>query len=181
MQQIDISNKPSPHSLRNKVARMLWGIVYVLLFRPSPKICHGYRRFMLRLFGARIGRGAHPHPSCRIFAPWNLTMGDHSTLGPYVDCCCVAPIRIGSHTTISQYSYLCGATHDYEDAHFTLNSSPIVIGEQVWIAADVFIGPGVSIGDGAVVGARSSVFKDVPPWTVVVGSPARYLKDRVIQ
>jgi putative colanic acid biosynthesis acetyltransferase WcaF len=76
---------------------------------------------------------------------------------------------------------LCGATHDYEDAHFTLNSSPIVIGEQVWIAADVFIGPGVSIGDGAVVGARSSVFKDVAPWTVVVGNPARYLKDRVIQ
>lgn len=107
-------------------------------------------------------------------------MDECATLSDHVDCYCVAPVRIGAHATVSQYSYLCAASHDHEDANFTLYAQPIAIGAQAWIAADVFIGPGVTIGEGTVVGARSSVFKDLPPWKVCVGSPARPIKDRVV-
>ncbi len=179
--RIDISNKPSPHSWRNKFLRIAWSLVYHLLFRPSPRPMLGWRRFLLRCFGAEISPRVRVHATARIWAPWNLKMGDYATLSPDVDCYCVAPISIGAHATISQYSYLCAATHDHEDRNFTLLSAPITIGDQAWIAADVFIGPGVTVGEGAVVGARSSVFRDVKPWTVVVGNPAKYLKERIIK
>ena len=108
-------------------------------------------------------------------------MDDYATLGPHAICYSTAPIHIGSQATVSQYSYLCSATHDYEDKNFTLYSLPITVGEQAWIAADVFVGPGVSIGEGTVVGARASVYKDLPPWKVCVGNPAKPVKDRVIK
>ncbi len=176
--QVDISSVQSPHNIRHQLRRALWNVIWALLFRLSPRKLHGWRRFLLRLFGARIGQGAHPYPSARIWAPWNLTMGDYSCLADRVDCYSVAPISIGKHSTVSQYSYLCAATHDYTDPHMALVASPISIGAGAWIAADVFIGPGVSIGDGAVVGARSSVFSNIPGWTVVGGNPARVLKVR---
>jgi putative colanic acid biosynthesis acetyltransferase WcaF len=178
--KVDVSNCPSPHSLGNKLARVLWGIVWLLLYRPSPKPLHCWRRFVLRLFGARIGRHAYPHASARIWAPWNLEMGDYSCLSHHVDCYCVAPIRIGAHATVSQYSFLCTASHDIEAADMPLVTGPITIGDGAWITADVFIGPGVTIGEGAVVGARSSVFKDVVPWTVVAGNPAGFVKKRLL-
>lgn len=105
-------------------------------------------------------------------------MGDHACLSEVVDCYCVDKIRIGAHSTVSQYSYLCSASRDYTRADMPLVAAPIVIGEQVWITADVFIAPGVTIGDGAVVTARSSVFSDVPPWTVASGNPAVPVKAR---
>jgi putative colanic acid biosynthesis acetyltransferase WcaF len=179
--RVDVSNCPSPHSLRNRLGRVLWAFVWALFYRPSPKVFHGWRRFLLRLFGAQIGKGSHPHASVRVWAPWNLKMGDHSCLSHFVDCYCVAPITIGAHATVSQYSYLCTASHDIEDPHLALVTAPIVIGEGAWITADVYIGPGVTVGDGAVVGARSSVFKDVPPWTVVAGNPAREMRKRVLR
>ena len=108
-------------------------------------------------------------------------MGDHSCLAPEVDCYCVAPIKIGAHATVSQYSYLCTASHDIEHPQMPLVTAPIIIGDGAWITADVFIAPGVTIGEGAVVGARSSVFSDVPPWTVVAGNPAGFLKQRVLK
>jgi putative colanic acid biosynthesis acetyltransferase WcaF len=108
-------------------------------------------------------------------------MCDHSCLSHFVDCYCVAPIKIGAHSTVSQYSYLCAATHDIERPDMPLVAAPITIGDGAWVAADVFVGPGVTIGDGAVVGARSSVFKDVPPWTVVVGTPAKVIKKRELK
>ncbi len=108
-------------------------------------------------------------------------MGDYSCLAPCVDCYCVAPVSIGAHSTISQYSYLCAASHDFENPSMPLVTLPVTIEDQAWICIDVFIGPGVSIGQGAVVGARASVFADVEPWTVVGGNPARLIKKRVLK
>ena len=180
-ERIDISHKPSPYSFGHRVGRAAWGVVYVLLFRPSPRPFHGWRRFLLTLFGARIGRGGKVINTARIFAPWNLTLGNYSTIGPHVDCYCAGSIIIGDHTTISQYSYLCGASHDFEHRNMILYTDTIKIGSQVWICADVFVGPGASIGDGVVVGARSSVFGDLPEWTVCMGTPATPRRPRVIR
>ena len=111
--KISIANKPSPHSRGNRIARMCWGLVQGTLFRMSPRPCRRWRRFLLKTFGATMAPGAKVGPRARIWGPWNLEMGEHSTISDDVDVYCVAPIKIGSHTTISQYSYLCGATHDH--------------------------------------------------------------------
>ena len=179
--KVDMSNCPSPHSWRNRIGRVLWKVVWAIFYRPSPKIFHGWRRCLLRLFGARIGRGTFPYPSARIWAPWNLEIGEHSCLSDDVDCYSVARITIGSHTTISRYSFLCTASHDYEDPGMPLITAPIVIGDGAWVTTDVFIGPGVTIGEGAVVGTRSIVLKNVEPWTVVAGHPARFIKLRQLK
>ena len=168
-------------SLANKLARAAWQVVWLLLYRPTPRLFHPWRCLLLRLFGAKLGRAVHPYPSARIWAPWNLEMGDHACLSEGVDCYCVAPIRIGAQTTVSQYSFLCTASHDYTRADMPLVTAPITIGERAWITADVFVGPGVTIGDGAVVTARSSVFTDIPPWVVARGNPAVPVKARVLQ
>lgn len=167
---------PGPHSIRNRVARILWGIVWRLCFRPSPRPLHAWRRWLLRLFGADIARGAHPYPSARIWAPWNLTMGEGSCLGDHVDCYSVDRVILEPYATVSQYAFLCTASHDYTVKEMPLITAPIRIGRRAWVAADVFVGPGVTIGEGAVVGARASVFRDVEPWTVVGGNPARMIK-----
>lgn len=178
---------PREISLGNKLARVGWNLVWLLLFRPSPTLLHGWRRFLLRLFGARIGKPAYLYPSARIWAPWNLEMGDHSTLASGVDCYCVDRIRLGSFTTVSQYSFLCTASHDYLDPvilhqpQMPLVTGPITLGDCVWITADVFVGPGVKIGDGTVVLARSSVVRDLPAWVVASGSPAIVRKERLLR
>lgn len=172
---------PSAHSARNKAGRALWAAAWRLLFRPSPAFCHGWRRAILRLFGARVGRGAKVLPSARVWAPWNLTLGDYACLSHDVDCYCVAAISVGAHATVSQYSFLCAASHDPADPHMRLVTAPIEIGDQAWVCADVFVAPGVRIGQGCVVGARSSVFGDLPPWTVCHGSPARPVHPREVR
>lgn len=159
-------------SAANKVARVLWRIVWITAYRFSPTVLHGWRRLLLRIFGARIAAGVHPYPRARIWAPWNLIMDAHSCIADDVDCYCVAPITIGARATVSQYSYLCSASHDYRDPAMPLIVASIVIEPYAWVAADVFVGPGVRIGEGAVVGARSTVVQDIAPWTVVAGSPA---------
>lgn len=156
----------------NKLRRLLWTLAWALLYRPSPIPLHGWRRFLLRCFGADIGRGAYPYPSARIWAPWNLHMAEYSCLGRDVDCYCVAPVSLGVHATVSQYSYLCTASHDYRDPAMPLVAAPIVIEAEAWVAADVFVGPGVTVRTGAVVGARSTLLADAPAWTVVAGAPA---------
>ncbi|HUP04562.1 MAG TPA: hypothetical protein VMU19_11270 [Bryobacteraceae bacterium] len=162
----------------NRLLRVAWGFACAVLYRPSPRPLHGWRRFLLRAFGASVASTAHPYPSCRVFAPWNLEMGEHSCLADDVDCYCVAPIRLGAHATVSQYAHLCAATHDYEDPEFPLVPKPITLGGSVWIAAGAFVGPGVTVGEGAVVGARAVVTRDVPPYAVVAGNPARIVKRR---
>jgi len=165
-------------SFFNKVARIIWQMIWALLYRPSPRSFHPWRCLLLRLFGAKLGREVHPYPSARIWAPWNLEMGDHSCLSENVDCYCVDKISIGAHSTVSQYSFLCTASHDYTLESMPLVTARISIGEHVWITADVFIGPGVAIGDGVVITARSSVFTNIPPWVVARGNPAVPIKQR---
>ena len=177
---VNLSHCPSPHSLWNKLARLLWRAVWRTLYRPSPRPFHAWRRALLRLFGAKVGRGAHPYPSADIWAPWNLEMGEHSCLSEKVDCYSVNTIRLGPHATVSQYSFLCTASHDYTEQNMPLISSPIVIENGAWVAADVFIGPGVTVGEGSVVGARSTVMRDVRPWVVVCGNQARVVRNRTL-
>jgi len=168
----------SPHSIKNRIMRILWGVVQATLFRYSPRPMLRWRALLLRLFGADVTSKSRVYPKAKIWGPWNLTMGDHATIADDVDCYCVDRITIGAHTTISQYTYLCGATHDFEDIGFPLRPMPITIGERVWVAADCFIAPGVTLQDGAVIGARSSVFSDVNPWTVNAGTPSKELRSR---
>lgn len=162
----------------NSLLRTIWKIVWLLFYRPTPRLFHAWRRFLLRLFGAKIGEDAHPYPSVRIWAPWNLEMADHSCLSEYIDCYSVDKIYIGAHAVVSQYTFLCTASHNYDDPEFSLITAPINIGANAWVAADVFVGPGVTVGEGAIVGARSSVFKNVEAWTVVAGHPAKFIKNR---
>ena len=169
---------PSSFSWQQKAARAIWAVVYLAAFRPSPRFLHGWRRWLLRRMGARIEEGAVIHPSVRIWAPWNLTMHRLACLAPHVDCYNVARVTLGERATVSQYSYLCGATHDYTRLDLPLMPAPISVGAFAWVCADAFIGPGVHVGEGAVVGARSSVYRDVEPWAVVAGNPARFLKRR---
>jgi putative colanic acid biosynthesis acetyltransferase WcaF len=166
---------PRRSSLARRVA---WNLVWVLLYRPSPTPLHGWRRMLLRLFGAEIGAGAHPYPSARIWAPWNLEMGEASCLAPGVDCYSVDRITLGARAIVSQRASLCSATHDHNDPAFPLVTAPISIGADAWVAAEAFIGPGVAIGEGAVVGARTVAMRDVPARTVVAGNPARKIGDR---
>ncbi|MHC4249436.1 MAG: LbetaH domain-containing protein [Planctomycetota bacterium] len=175
---VDLSGYRNPHGLLNRAARVIWRVVWLLLFRPSPAFLHSWRRLLLRLFGATIGKGAHPYPSARIWAPWNLTMGVHSCLGRWTDCYSVDKINIGAHAVVSQYAFLCTAGHDHRDRGMRLVTSPIRIGEGAWIAAGAFVGPGVSVGEGAVVGARAVATRSVDPWTIVAGNPARLLGRR---
>ncbi len=123
-----------------------------------------------------IEEGAHPYPSVTIWAPWNLTMGEGSCLGDHVRCYSVDHVTLEPHATVSQYSFLCTASHDYRVDGMPLITAPITIGRGAWIAADAFIGPGVIVGERAVVGARASVFRHVEPWTVVGGNPARVIR-----
>jgi len=174
-------------SIRNKVGRVVWSAVWLLMFRPTPRPLHAWRCFLLRIFGAKIGTPAYVYPSARIWAPWNLELGRHATIGEQVDCYCVDKIIIGDFSTISQYSFLCTASHDYldpsimQDPCMPLVTAPISIGSRVWITADVFVAPGVRIDDGAVVLARSTVFANVPAWILVGGNPATERGPRVLR
>jgi putative colanic acid biosynthesis acetyltransferase WcaF len=178
--QVDLSADVRNHSLANQLGRVLWGAAWLLLFRPSPRPLHRWRNVLLRLFGASLHPTAVIYPSARIWAPWNLTMGKHSCLANDVICYCLNRIVVGDHSVVSQYTHLCGGSHDYTKPDLPLITAPIVIEDQVWIAADVFIAPGVTIGQGTVVGARSNVFGDLPAWKVCAGSPAKPIKDRVL-
>lgn len=179
--QVDLSYVPSPFSFWNKTLRVAWGFVWFFLFRLSPRPFHKWRRLILKLFGAIIGKQVHLYPTCKITMPWKLQMGDHSCLGDGVICYNIGGVKIGAHSTVSQYSHLCSSSHNYIKPNMPQTFAPIVIEDQVWIAADAFVALGVTIGQGAVVGARSVVTKDVAPWTVVAGNPAKFIKKREIK
>ncbi|MBT8318895.1 MAG: putative colanic acid biosynthesis acetyltransferase, partial [Gramella sp.] len=169
---VEIAQTSSPFSLSNKLGRVLWYFCYWLFFRPfNLGFFKEWRNFVLRIFGATIAKDVIVYASVKIWAPWNLTIGSYSTIGPGADIYNQGKITIGKHSIISQKSYLCASTHDYSLSHFPLVEKPIRIGNHVWIAADAFIGPGVTVKNGAVIGARSSVFKNVGKWCVVGGNP----------
>ena len=139
---------------------------------------HGLRAVILRGFGAKLGKNCHVYPTARIWAPWNLAMGDHACLANDVICYSMATIRIGERTVVSQGAHLCAGSHDYEDPHFQLYALPITIGADAWICAEAFLGPGVEIGEGSVIGARAVAMKSMPAWMVCAGNPCRPLKPR---
>jgi putative colanic acid biosynthesis acetyltransferase WcaF len=172
--------RPNEIRFATKVRRFTWNVVWILFFRFSPRLFHPWRAFLLRAFGAHIGGGVHCYPSARIWAPWNLVMGENSCLADHVDCYCVDRVVIGDRVTVSQYSFLCTASHNYASRSMPLVSAPIHIGSDAWITADVFVAPGVTVGEGTVVLARSSVFNDLPPWMVARGNPATPVKRREI-
>lgn len=168
-------------NLKNKLGRLLWGWVWLLLFRPTPRPLHVWRAFLLRLFGAKIGKNVSIYASARIWAPWNLTMECCSVLGDRVDCYSVGKIILGEGAIVSQDSCLCGATHDYTATSFDLVIRPIRIEQRAWVCARSFVAPGVTVGEGAVVAACAVVTKDVEQWTVVGGNPAKFIKKRVMK
>lgn len=172
----------TPYSRWNKAKRLLWMITWRLLARPFPKsIFAGWKRMLLRLFGAKMSSTAIVYASAKVFMPWNLVMDDYACIADGVDCYNAAPIHIGVNATVSQRAYLCTASHDISDTHHRQIQRPINIGDRAWVCAEAYVGPGVTIGEGAVVGARGCAYKNVEPWTVVGGNPAKVIKKRIIK
>jgi putative colanic acid biosynthesis acetyltransferase WcaF len=163
---------------KEKAGRLLWMLVEQTLFRFSLRRADRWRAFLLRRFGARIGRRPLIRSTAHVEIPWNLTMGDDSQLGERSIIYNLGPITIGDRTIVSQYAHLCGGSHDHTRSDMPLHRVPIRIGSDVWIAADAYVAPGVVIGDGALVGARSTVVKDLPAWKICVGNPAHPIRER---
>ena len=179
MEHIHLQKYKNHLSLRNKLYRLSWLLCYYCFFRLYPgRLFNRWRIFVLRCFGTKVGRGSHVYASVAIWMPNRLVMGEYSTIAPYVKLYNPGMITINSYVTISQYAYLCAASHDITHPSMALLAKPIIISSQAWVATDAFIGMGVTIGEGAVVGARACVFKDVEPWTVVGGNPAHFIKKR---
>lgn len=177
--EVDISanRKAQKWTLREQAARLLWGLCHGL-FAWSPRPMWAWRVSLLRAFGAKVGRDVRIHPTARITIPWNLTIGDHVGIGDAAILYALGPITIRSNATVSQYAHLCAGTHNFRDPQMTLERPPIAIGDGAWICADAFIGPGVTVGEMAVVGARSVVMQDVPSTAIVAGNPARVVGQR---
>ncbi|KQS30700.1 putative colanic acid biosynthesis acetyltransferase [Dyadobacter sp. Leaf189] len=156
----------------------LWWIVQALLFRTSPQFMYGWRRFLMRCFGAKVGKNVIIRPSVQTQFPWKVSIGDHSWIGDDVRLYSLGHITIGDNVVISQKSYLCTGSHDYTDESFPIFAQEIKIEPGCWLATDVYVGPGVTIGAGTVIGARSSVFRSLPAKKICVGSPAKAIRDR---
>jgi len=156
----------------------MWWVVQALLFHCSPQVLYGWRRFLLRAFGARIGKGVLIRPSANVTYPWKLTIGDWSWVGDHATLYTLGEITIGNNAVVSQHAYLCAASHDYIHPTFDLYAKPIHVESEAWLAAHVFVGPGVTIGRGAIVGACSVVLRDVPAKMICAGNPLRVLRER---
>jgi putative colanic acid biosynthesis acetyltransferase WcaF len=172
------ARRTSPYTLREKVGRILWSCVQLTLFRCSFHNWYGFRRQVLRAFGAQIDQTANVRRTVLIECPWNLTIGAESSVGDRAILYCLGPVRIGTRTTVSQGAHLCAGSHDHRLASMPLLRPPINIGDDVWIAADAFVGPGVTVGHGAILGARAVAFRDLAPWTIYSGNPATRIRDR---
>jgi len=174
---LDLAKYNHTFSLKNKIARLLWAVVYLILFRPFPTpLFKKWRILVLKCFGAKIAWSAHVYASAKIWAPWHLEIGENSCLGPKVDCYNQGTITIGKNTVISQKTYLCASSHDYTAKNFPLILKPIIIGDGNWIAADAFIAPGVFMGNNNVVAARSVVVKNIEHHNLIGGNPAKIIK-----
>ena len=165
-------------SRQEQLGRLLWAIASPL-FAMSPRPLWGWRRSMLRVFGAKVGCGVHVYPSVQVTIPWNLNLGQQCAVGHRAILYALGPITIGARATISQGAHLCVGSHDWRKSDFPLIKSPIHIGEDVWIAAEAFVGPGVVIGPGAILGARAVAMRDLPDNAVATGNPAEIVKTRV--
>lgn len=167
-----------PYPAREYVRRALWLVVRSLLVRPASRRAERWRRFWLNRFGASVPRTSYVRAPANIRHPWLFRMGEYSCVAEDADIYNLGPIEIGDHTVISQKAWLCAGTHDYTDPTLPLVRPSIRIGSGVWVCAGAFIGPGVSVGDNAIVGACAVVTSDVPPGVIVAGNPARVVKPR---
>jgi len=170
------SAMPRTYSVSNRVGRVFWGTVYAILFRFSPRPLHGWRSFLLRCFGARIGSGCHIYPRAKIWAPWNLVCDSTACVADDAEIYNPVRVALGEGTTVSQGAFLCAASHDYANPMFPVIEAPIVVERGAWIAARAIVLMGVTIGEGSVIGAGSVVTKSVPPNAVCAGNPARVVK-----
>lgn len=178
MQNLNKFILPENFRGRSGFSVQLWWLVQSLLLHTSPQFMYGWRRFLLRCFGAKIGKNVIIRPSVTITYPWKVTIGDNSWIGDNTELYSLGEIEIGSNVVISQKSYLCAASHDYDKEEFPIWAKKITIEDECWLATDVYVAPGVTIGKGTIVGARSSVFHDLPAGKVCVGTPAKPIKDR---
>ncbi|OJU27105.1 MAG: acetyltransferase [Alphaproteobacteria bacterium 64-6] len=174
---ISANRQASKWTRQELVGRVLWRLAHPL-FAWSPRPFWGWRRLLLRLFGARIGREVHVHPSVRITIPWNISIGDQTAVGDRAILYALGSITLGERVTISQGAHLCAGTHDHRDPAMPLLKPPISIERDAWICAEAFVGPGVRIGAHAIIGARCVVMKDVAPGMTMVGNPARAIGHR---
>jgi putative colanic acid biosynthesis acetyltransferase WcaF len=179
MLDIEQNRRARKYSSGEMIRRVMWKVAQPL-FRLSPRPCFGGSRFLLRCFGAKIGLGVHVYPSATIYFPWNLEAGDGSAIGENAFAYNLGPVTIGGLATISRRAHICAGTHDQTKPDFPVLRPPITIGPEAWVCADALVGPGVTIGEGTTLGARAVATKDVNPWTVVVGNPAREGKRREI-
>jgi len=171
-------------TLQNRIMRAIWGGVWLILFRTSPRPFHVWRRFLLRLFGAKLGKHVNVYPIVKIWAPWALDIGNFVGVADGVTLYNMASITIGDHCVISQGAHLCAGSHDIDSSNFQLITKPILLNSYVWVCAEAFVGPGVNIAEGCVLGARAVVVKSiVEPWTVWAGNPAvmKRLRKKVIE
>lgn len=179
--KIDISKYRRVSSRKEQLARIIWNIVWALLARPIPRsLLNGWKLFLLQSFGAKVHKTSVVYSEAKIYAPWHLEMREYACIGSGVNCYNADKISIGAHATVSQNVSLCTASHNIVTSNHKWFCAPIVIKDQAWVAAEAFIMPGITIGQGAVVGARAVVTKNVEPWTVVGGNPARFIKKREI-
>jgi len=181
MQKLNKFKLPSNFRGRSSIVVQLWWMTDFFLFKLSPQFMYAWRRFLLRLFGAKIGKEVIIRPSVTITYPWKVSIGDYSWIGDNTELYSLGEIEIGSNVVISQKSYLCAASHDYDKEDFPIWSKKITIEDECWLATDVYVAPGITIGKDTVVGARSSVFKDLPAGKVCVGTPAKVIKDRIVE
>jgi putative colanic acid biosynthesis acetyltransferase WcaF len=176
----DLSQAKVPPGFRGRPGWFvqIWWIVQALLFRTSPQVMYGWRRFLLRLFGATVGRGVRIRPSVTITYPWKVKIGNWSWIGDQATLYSLGEITIGENAVVSQQSYLCTGSHDFSKPAFDLFAIPIQIESEAWLAARVFVGPGVTVGHGAVIGACSVALKDVPAGMICAGNPLRVIRPR---
>ena len=169
---------PSEFRGKSPILVQLWWLVDALFFKTSPQVLYGFRRFLLRLFGAHIGKGVIIRPSVRITYPWKVSIGDYSWIGDHAELYSLGQITIGSNSVVSQRSYICTGSHRFETISFDIYAQPIVIENEVWIATDVFVGPGVTLGRGAIIGARSTVLKSLEGGYIYAGYPLKQIRKR---
>lgn len=177
-QELSRFRLPAGFRGRSAIWVQSWWLIQASMFRWSPQFAYGFRRWLLRCFGAQVGGGVLVRPSVTVTYPWKVRIGANAWVGDDVVLYSLGEIDVGAHSVVSQRSYLCAADHDYRQIDFPIRACKVVIGDEAWVAADVFVGPGVTIGKGAVIGARSSVFRDMPSGMVCMGYPCAPVKAR---
>lgn len=176
----DLSQFKMPSNFRkaSAVKVQLWWLVQATLFKWSPQVLYKFRSFLLRLFGAKVGKSVVIRPTVTVTYPWNVSIGDYAWIGDDVVLYSLGEIHIGDHAVVSQRSYLCTGDHDHTQIDFPIRGHKIIVENEAWVATDVYIAPNVTIGRGAVIGARSSVFKNMPEGYMCLGSPCKPIKPR---